>query len=117
MKQAPARPLESFLDHLKLERGASPRTVEAYGGDLQRFFDHLAERKLRYEAIDHRDIRAFMLEVSRTCAPASLARKLSALKTFYRHAKRTGWVQGNPAQRLRAPKLARRLPEILRGIL
>jgi integrase/recombinase XerC len=105
---------QEFLSHLRLERGASPRTVEAYGSDLAQFFDHLAARKLEYEAIDHREIRAFMLELSGRRAPASLARTLSALKTFYRYAKHREWVNGNPAQRLRAPKLTRRLPEILR---
>jgi integrase/recombinase XerC len=107
-------PLETFVDHLRHERGASPRTVEAYAGDLEQFFNHLTEHGLRFEAIDHHAIRSFMGLLSQTCAPASLARKLSTLKTFYRYAKRQGWVAANPAQRLRAPKLARRLPEILR---
>jgi site-specific recombinase XerD len=107
-------PLEAFLCHLRLERGASPRTIEAYEGDLKQFFDHLEAHGLTYEAVDHRAIRSFMLELSGRRAPASLARSLSALKTFYRHAKRQGLVEANPAQRLRAPKLRRRLPEILR---
>jgi len=114
MEPSAPQPLEAFLTHLAEQRGASPRTVEAYGGDLERFFAYLATRGLGYQAIDHRVIRSFMLELSASCAPASLARKLSALKTFYRHARQQGWVSGNPAQRLRAPKLARRLPEILR---
>ena len=111
---ANSSPLEAFLGHLRLERGSSPRTVEAYEGDLRQFFDHLTAEGLAYEAIDHRAIRSFMLQQSGRCAPASLARALSALKTFYRYAKRQGWVTRNPAQRLRAPKLQRRLPEILR---
>jgi integrase/recombinase XerC len=110
-----ASPLEAFLRHLQLERGSSPRTVEAYRGDLELFFDHLAANDQTYEAIDHRAIRAFLLELSGRRAPASLARCLSALKTFYRYAKRQSWVAANPAQRLRAPKLPRRLPEILRA--
>jgi integrase/recombinase XerC len=105
---------QDFLSHLQLERGASPRTIEAYHSDLAQFFDHLAARQLSYQSIDHRDIRAFMLELSGRRAPASLARTLSALKTFYRYAKHREWVGSNPAQRLRAPKLTRRLPEILR---
>ena len=107
-------PLEAFLRHLRLERGASPRTIEAYAGDLMQFFDHLEAHQLTYEAIDHRAIRSFMLELSGRRAAASLARTLSALKTFYRYARREGWVSTNPALRLRAPKLQRRLPEILR---
>jgi integrase/recombinase XerC len=105
---------QDFLAHLRLERGASPRTVEAYGSDLAQFFDHLAAHRMSYQSIDHREIRAFMLDLSGRRAPASLARTLSALKTFYRYAKHREWVSSNPAQRLRAPKLARRLPEILR---
>ena len=45
---------------------------------------------------------------------ASLARKLSALRTFYRWAERTGRCTGNPALRLRAPKIPKRLPELFR---
>ncbi len=103
------------MSYLQQERGAAPRTVEAYEADLRQFFGYLAEKNSRYEAIDHHMVRAFMLEMSQTCVAASLARKLSALKGFYRYAKAQGWVSVSPAQRLRSPKLVRRLPEILRA--
>jgi len=109
-----AEPISRFLDHLATERGLSPETSRAYRDDLRQLFAYLDRNRLGFERIDHRVLRAFLASLSGQCIAASLARKLSCLRTFYRWAEREGLVSNNPAQRLRAPKIVRRLPEVFR---
>jgi len=109
-----ADPIRCFVSHLSTERGLSPETVRAYGDDLRQLFAYLEGRKLRFDRIDHRELRGFFASLAGACGAASLARKLSTLRTFYRWAEREGLAAGNPALRLRAPKIARRLPEMAR---
>ena len=107
-------PVLEFLDHLQIQVGASPETLRSYAVDLRQFFAHLEQRGLAWNAIDHRALRAFLLVASATRGPASLARLLSALRSFYRHGQKGGRCSKNPAARLRSPKVSRRLPDILR---
>jgi integrase/recombinase XerC len=114
--------LVAFLDHLAYERGLSPRTVEAYGGDLRRFAafaaDYLGKEADRLEPgdCDTATVRAFLvaLAVRRGVSRRSQARALSALRTFFRWAAREGRVTANPAIHLQAPKAERTLARHLR---
>jgi integrase/recombinase XerC len=107
-------PLDAFLTHLDVERGLSPETLRDYRLDLGQFFAYLDERHHAFETADHRAVRGFLASLSGTCGAASLARKLSALRTFYRYCQKTGRAAVNPALRLRNPKVGKRLPDILR---
>jgi integrase/recombinase XerC len=109
-----AEPVRRFVSHLSTERGLSPQTARAYRDDLRQLFAYLDRRQLEFDRIDHRVLRAFLASLAGICVAASLARKLSTLRTFYRWAEREGLAAGNPALRLRAPKIARRLPEMAR---
>jgi integrase/recombinase XerC len=111
---ADADVLLSFLSHLTLERNLSPNTVSAYRDDLRQLFAYLERHQLSFDAIDHRMLRGFLASLSQDCVAASLSRKLSALRTFYRYAERTGLCPKNPALRLRSPKLPKRLPDVFR---
>ena len=106
-------PIPRFLSHLSSERGLSPETARAYRDDLRQLFVYLAQKQLTFDRIDHRAAR-FLASLAGNCGAASLARKLSTLRTFYRWAEREGLAGGNPALKLRAPKISRRLPEVLR---
>ncbi len=107
-------PLDAFLTHLDVERGLSHETLRDYQLDLGQFFAYLEARKLAFDSADHRAVRGFLAAMSGTCGSASLARKLSALRTFYRFCQKTGRATVNPAQRLRNPKVSKRLPDVLR---
>jgi integrase/recombinase XerC len=107
-------PLAAFLRHLDVERGLSPETLRDYSLDLSQFFAYLEGRRLAFETADHRTVRGFLAALAGTCGPASLARKLSALRTFYRFCQKTGRAAVNPADRLRNPKVPKRLPDVLR---
>ena len=113
MRAAVAR----FLRHLDRERNASPATVRAYGYDLEQFQGYL-ELELRREPrpadVDHVLIRGFLASLhQRELRKVTTARKLAALRTFFRWLCREGVVEANPARLLLAPRRERRIPSVL----
>ena len=108
---------EEFLAHLRDERRASPHTVSNYARDLSAFLAHLARRG-RLDAfpggLDRLAFRAYLAELSQAgYAPASIARRLAALRSFGRYLVRTGRLSANPAASVRNPKQPRHLPKFL----
>jgi integrase/recombinase XerC len=115
-----ARPeLADFLVYLERERNDSPHTVKAYGRDLgalQAFCDDYfgGSQSWDWGTIDRLALRAFMAALSRKgLAKRSVARAMSALRTFYRFLNVRYGVSVNPASAVRLPKLERRLPTVL----
>jgi len=108
---------EAFLRHLERERNASPRTIEAYGEDLAQFAAHLEGalgRPARPEDVDHLLIRGFLAELHRRgLKKSSSARKLAALRTFFRYLCREGRLPANPAKLLLTPRREQRIPSVL----
>lgn len=107
--------ISAFLDHLRIERRLSPRTVEAYRHDLISLDQHRAARELPgWDRLDTQHLRHFIAsQHQQGLAPRSLQRLLSAIRSFYRFLQREGRAQQNPALDLRAPKAARPLPRTL----
>ena len=103
--------LALFFDHLTVERGLSPTTVEAYRSDLLRFFD--ACRKAP-EKVGREDVRAFLgRERAEGHSASTAARRLVALRTFYRFLILERKVEGDPTENVDAPRTLKRLPEYL----
>lgn len=93
----------------------SPATLDAYRRDLSRLQDwaHRHERS-DIAAIDQNDIRAFAAgEHRRGLNPRSVQRRLSAVRRLFRFLREYAGLKHNPAQGVRAPKVRRRLPEVL----
>ena len=107
--------ISAFLDHLRIERRLSPRTLEAYRHDLLSLDQHRAARDLPgWDRLDTQHLRHFIAsQHQQGLAPRSLQRLLSAIRSFYRFLQREGRAQQNPALDLRAPKAARPLPRTL----
>jgi len=107
----------AFLRHLERERNASPNTIRAYGEDLGQFTDHLRRelgREPRPEDADHLAIRGFLAELHRRgLAKSSAARRLAALRTFFRYLCREGRLETNPARVLATPRREKRIPAVL----
>lgn len=103
-------PVSDFLRHLELSRAASPNTRRAYAQDLAAFTAYLAPQQVPLEKVTHLHIRGFLGVESVTLAPASRARRLAGLKSFYAFLFRRGRIPVNPARRIKAPKLPKRLP-------
>jgi len=107
----------AFLRHLERERNASPNTIRAYGEDLAQLAEHLRGelgRDPRPEDADHLAIRGFLAELHRRgIAKSSAARKLAAVRTFFRYLCREGRLATNPARVLATPRREKRIPEVL----
>ena len=113
-----ARPeVDEFLAFLAKERNDSPNTVEAYGRDLSafaEFCDDYYGGKWSWTGIDRVAMRGFMGELQRRGqAKRSVARALSALRTFYNFMMTRHGLTVNPARAVRTPKLEKRLPGVL----
>lgn len=114
-----AADIRTFLDHLEHERQLSPRTVRAYRDDLrdlQTFLTgYYGSGEWRWAGVDRLAIRSFMGDcVSRRgLSKRTVARKLSAIRTFFRFLHLEELVESNPARILRSPRLERTLPNFL----
>jgi integrase/recombinase XerC len=107
--------LDRFVEYLKAERNASPYTVRNYTADLLSFFRFLTEHNISSLAeVDKGILRDYLRELTQQrFARTSIARKLSAVRSFYRYLQREELVAVNPLATLSSPKLDRRLPEFL----
>jgi integrase/recombinase XerC len=108
--------LRSFLDYIRLNRNASAHTVAAYDSDLSQFIAFASEQTGKRDTLQpkHLDlalIRGFLAELYRQGqARASVARKVSALRTFVRYLRREGWIDSDPAALAVAPKREHKVP-------
>ena len=122
--------MADYLLHLEKERDVSPHTLKAYARDLAEFvaflehyYGHgqrsahaslLAPRPWSWEGIDRLAMRGFLATLSRRgLGKRSMARTLSAVRSFYRWMHRNEMVESNPARAVGAPKLDRHLPGYL----
>ena len=104
--------LAGFLDFLALNRTMSPHTVRAYDSDLSQFLAHVAAGSGRRKAdlgpddVTLASLRGFLAELhARGIARASVARKISAVRTFARYLRREGLIEGDPTSLVTAPRL------------
>jgi integrase/recombinase XerD len=108
-----------FLAYLELERGLSRNTLEAYRSDLLQFGEFLKRSGLSLGETRHGDIAGFLSGLAAggaerpPVAAATLARKVAALRCFYRHLRREGLLDHDPTAELRGPRKTRTLPRVL----
>lgn len=109
--------VQQFLRHLKLERNASDLTIKSYGDDFGSFFDYLEDRVPGIASPDQITIPILRgyLSYLHECqyARTTIARRLAAIRSFFRYTTREGLTSSNPAQALRTPRTGRKLPHFL----
>jgi integrase/recombinase XerC len=106
--------MEAFLNHLKYERGLSPKTQEHYGLDLRKIIPYLQKNGiLDWQHVEAPLLRAWIAkEHSSGINPRSIARRLSTLRTLYRYLLREERVSHNPVNAVQAPKSHHKLPDV-----
>jgi integrase/recombinase XerD len=105
--------IQSFLEARRIDRGASDRTIEAYKRDLEQFAGSLPEG-LAPEKITANHLQDYLSKLHQDQQkPASIARKTSALRQFFKFCCLERRLQENPAENLESPKQSQRLPKNL----
>ncbi len=109
--------IEQFVRYLRYEKNASPCTLREYRRDVTQFYEFLTppgEKTLPLEQVDHKIVREFVSSLyDRNLERSSIARKLAALRTFFKFCMREGLAKQNPARLVNGPRLPKRLPRVL----
>jgi integrase/recombinase XerC len=107
--------LEDFLRYLKVERQMSPHTLRNYRLDLTQFLEFCSQYRdgLTLAGVTYQDLRAFLATALTKNRKTTVARKLSALRTFFKYLQRRGVLAQNPAKLAPSPKLEKVLPHYL----
>jgi len=113
MKEAIAK----YLEYLRSVRNSSRHTVSNYGHDLEQFLIYLSPPGTQVpalEEVNHGMIREFVAHLH-GCGleKSSIARKLAALRSFFKYCVREGRLKENPARLVPTPKLPKRIPSVL----
>lgn len=106
-----------FLTYLQSVKNSSPHTISNYGKDLNQFLVYLTPPESELPAlagVDHKIIREFVVYLhDQGLEKSSVARKLAALRSFFKYCVREGLIKDNPARLVPTPKLPKRVPSVL----
>ena len=108
--------MNAFLDFLRFEKRYSPHTVVSYQTDLGQFAAYLKsgdEQAVPAQAT-HALIRGWVVELmQQQLDPRTVNRKVACLRSYYKFLLRAGTIEANPMLRIKAPKMAKKLPEFV----
>ncbi len=106
--------LDSYLDHLRIERRLATHTLESYARDLQALAAFAASRKARPEALDRRALEAFVRQqMTSGLSPRSVGRAVAAVRGYYKYLVVDRQIAHNPADDLHPPRAWAALPKFL----
>ena len=99
---------------LRLEKGLSANTIEAYSNDLNKLFQFVENEELNLLEIRYTDLQQFVAQLSDIgISPRSQARIISGIKSFYRFLLLEDYLRTDPTELLESPKIGMKLPEVL----
>jgi integrase/recombinase XerD len=105
--------IDRFTGYLRIEKGLSLNTLQAYGNDLLKLEGYLKQRGISPLDASPGQMSAYIAFLSRKIGKRSIARNISSIRTFFRFLVTEGIIASNPVRFLETPKLPRKLPEIL----
>lgn len=112
--------IQNFLNHLSIEKGFSANTVEAYRNDLYQLTDFVTGKaalegfKPQWSSVDRNMLISYILDLKdRNYAPATVARKVAAVKSFFDFMVADNVLQNDPTENLSSPKVGKTLPKPL----
>ncbi len=108
------RLLDRYAAYMLMERGLSDNTRQGYIDDVNKLLNYLADNNLRLDQVTIDHLRWMVGDLHDLgIAPASQARILSGIRSFFRYLKLEGIIPENPALLLESPRTGRHLPEVL----
>ncbi len=108
------RLLSSFLDYLKVEKGLAALSVAAYRSDMEQYAEFLSKRKRTPREARRQDVRDFLNQLFSNGVDArSVARKLSALRHFYKYLLLDRYIEKDPTLNIDTPRQWKVLPKSL----
>ncbi|NLB48589.1 MAG: tyrosine recombinase [Erysipelotrichia bacterium] len=108
------KPQQEFLAHLQLVRNYSPRTIESYQKDIDKFCVFIFNEGILLEEVDALSIRNFLTEeLNAGISKRSCKRRLSALRSFYQYMVNVGYMKHNPFLHVSSPKTETKFPRTL----
>lgn len=109
--------IDRFLNYLAVERGLSANTLAAYSSDLQEIKGFLATRGIAgWDELTRDHISSYLQTLGGRLSERSKARRIAALRSFFKHLQLVGAIRQNPAARISFPKAGMSLPKVLSGI-
>ena len=106
------RYIDKFMTYLDIEKNYSKHTLINYSSDLKVFSAFMPGKDV--QKMEHLDMRRFLAELRQgNFAKASIARKLAALRSFFKFLYKEGYIKSNPASAITTPKLEKKLPTFL----
>lgn len=108
--------LQDFISYLEIEKRYSKHTCVAYKKDLDGFLTSmLIETMEDLVSVKHSSVRSWMQELSEEGnSNKTINRKISALRSFFKWLRKQGTIDGNPLQKIKAPKVEKRLPNFVK---
>lgn len=106
--------VRAYVRYLKLQRGMSPNTLDAYQRDLQKLLHYLATAEKTVSDVQLPDLQHFAAGLHDIgIGPRSQCRILSGVRSFFRFLQLDGWREDDPSELLESPVLGEHLPEVL----
>lgn len=116
-KKSPTNVVRSYQRYLKLQRGFSANTLDAYQRDLQKLLDYLAQEGKSVQEVKLEDLQHFTATLHDIgIHPRSQCRILSGVRSFFRFMEMDGWREDDPSELLESPVLGEHLPEVLSAV-
>ncbi len=113
-KKTQSNVVRSYQRYLKLQRGFSPHTVEAYQRDLEKLLNYLKQEDKTVDDVQLEDLQHFAATLHELgIGPSSQCRILSGVRSFFRFLELDGWREDDPSELLESPVLGEHLPEVL----
>jgi integrase/recombinase XerC len=109
--------VKQFVNYLRSVRNSSPHTIRSYENDLAQFLKFLTPPGVALpplQDVTHLMIREFLAQLhDQRLEKSTIARKLAAIRSFFKYAVREGLIVRNPARMVASPKLPKRIPAVL----
>lgn len=106
--------MRRYIAHLRLEKGMSPNTIEAYIDDVEKLMRYVEAGGVSWQEVTPGMLHDFVCTLQDVgISPRSQARVISGVKSFYRYALLDRYIEEDPSAQLEMPRLGRHLPEVL----